>query len=240
MGLSMLKGVLLGDFASSFLATTLMSEQILLMLCHYNSFTHSSWALRESKATFVQELFLTRAGNPFPNPLSCFYVHTLRDCIVNCVASWLLVKPISSVIGWRHSIFLFVGAGSLSSFCYLFSMEASEKNTNNIANYACASNGAFAGFATLSLILPRCYTPLFKRIPLTLFGTFYLIICLHNEYIEPGRTETHRAINIRLENRSFVGGVFFALMYSSLFFQTRAGFGMRQIFYNNIKNAAKL
>ncbi|CCW70231.1 unnamed protein product [Phytomonas sp. Hart1] len=231
----MLAGALSGDSISSIWAMALISEQVFFMLYHYNSCANTSGALCETKASFLQKLFLTRANSSFPNPLSCFYVHTLRDGVLNTVASWLLVKPVTLVIGWPHSIFFFLGAGSLSSFVYLFSTQTSRLKPKTTNDYACASNGAFAGIATLSLILPKRYSPLFERTPLALIGALYLIKCTYDEYIKPMHPETHQERNINLRNRGFIGGVFFALMYSSLFLQTRTDFSMLRIFYKNIK-----
>ncbi|ORC87679.1 uncharacterized protein TM35_000212850 [Trypanosoma theileri] len=224
--------------ASMFFAMTLTSDQTLFLLYHKDSYADNSVMLRSSKPMVMRDVFLTKCTSFFPNPLSCVYVHKTSDAILNSFASFLLVKPIVDVIGWKNGLILYAGAGFFSSFAYLFSSQLSSTKTNTRFDCCATSNGAFAGFAALSLALPKCYIPASKRVPVSYLGIPYLIKCTYDEYIGPKFLEKRESNAIELRNWGFVGGVFFSMIFSSLVLRTRTDFGRMNVFWSNIKRSS--
>ncbi|KAH9598533.1 hypothetical protein LSM04_002697 [Trypanosoma melophagium] len=224
----------LGSNASIFFAMTLTSDQTLFLLYHKDSYADNSVMLRSSKPMVMRDVFLTKSSSFFPNPLSCVYVHKTSDAFLNTCASWLLVKPIVDVIGWKNGLLLYAGAGFFSSFAYLFSAQLSSTKINTRFDCAATSNGAFASFAALSLAMPKCYIPASKRVPVSCLGIPYLIKCTYDEYIGPKFVEKREPNAIELRNWGFVGGIFFAMIFSSLVLRTRTDLGRMKIFWSNI------
>lgn len=222
------------DVTSTLFSLVLASEQFLFTLYHYNSYANNPVMLRSPKPMVMRDVFLTKSNSMIPNPLSCLYVTTLSDCLVNCAASYLLVKPICAVLGVRHSIALYVGSGFFSSFAYLFSCQMNKSKTNSDYDCTCTSNGAYCGFAAVSLGMRQCCIPFSKRSPVAVVGAAYVAKCAYDEYLSPRLVERRRPGDIELRNWGFVGGVFFGFMYGSLFLRTRTDFRLMRTFYRNI------
>ncbi|RNE99873.1 putative serine protease PepD [Trypanosoma rangeli] len=221
--------------AAMLYAMALSSDQMLFFLYHKGSYADNPVMLRSPKPMVMRDVFLTKCSSFLPNPLSCVYVHTVFDAVLNCLASWFLVRPIVDVIGWRSGLVLYAGSGLFSSFAYLFGCQLSSTKANTSFDCAATSNGAFAGFAALSLILPKCYLPASKRVPVYYFGIPYLAKCTYDEYVGPKLVEKRKAEAIELRNWGFIGGVFFAFMFSSLVLRTRSDFGRMNLFWANLR-----
>lgn len=222
------------EATASIFSLMLMSEQFCFMLYHYNSYANNPVMLRSPKPMVMRDVFLTKANTMFPNPLSCLYVTTLPDCFINCAMSYLMVHPICVLIGWRHCLALYFGSGLMSSFAYLFASQVNKNKVNTKFDCTATSNGAYAGFATLSFVLPNCHIPWSKRAPVAAVGVAYMIKCTYAEYIKPAFIQKRVSGEIELRNWGFVGGAFFGLIYASLFLRTKADFGLMRKFYTNI------
>ncbi|KEG12225.1 hypothetical protein DQ04_01881090 [Trypanosoma grayi] len=222
--------------AGIFFALTLTTDQTLFLLYHKDSYADNPVMLRSPKPMVMRDVFLTKASSLFPNPLSCVYVHKTSDAVINSLASWFVVKPIVEIIGWKSGLALYAGAGLFSSFAYLFSGQLSPTKLNTRYDCCATSNGAVAGFAALSLALPKCYIPGSRRVPVYYVGIPYMLKCTYDEYIAPKFLESRDPGAIELRNWGFVGGVFFAMMFSSLVLRTRTDFGSMKIFWGNMRN----
>lgn len=223
------------EITGSIMAMVLTSDQTLFTLYHHNSYAANPVMLRSPKPMVMRDVFLTRSSAFYPNPLSCMYVSTGTDCLVNCAMAWAVAKPLTEVLGWRHAAAVYVGAGFFSSFAYVFAAQVSRTKTNTQFDCNATSNGAFAGYATLSLMMPRCYIPFLKRTPIAWVGAPYLAKCAYEEYVSPRFVERRRPGDIELRNWGFVGGVFFTLIYSALFFRTRRDFTLARTFLHNLQ-----
>lgn len=223
------------QITGSLVAMALMSNQTLFMMYHTNSYANNSVLLRSPKPMIMRDIFLTRANSFFPNPLSCLYVANPTDCVTNCAAAWLLAKPIAEVIGWRQAMVVYCGSGFFSSFAYLFATQINPSKINTEYDCNATSNGAYAGLATLSLLLPKCYLPYSKRTPIAWVGGPYLAKCVYDEYIAPKWVERRVEDYTELRNWGFVGGVFFTLIYSSLCLGTRRDLKLATLFYQNLQ-----
>ncbi|AYU79605.1 hypothetical protein, conserved [Leishmania donovani] len=222
------------EITGSIMAMALTTDQTLFILYHSNSYAANPVMLRSSKPMVMRDVFLTRGSAFYPNPLSCLYVTNGTDCVVNCVMAWAVAKPLTEVLGWRHAMAVYVGAGLFSSFAYVFAAQVSRTKTNSQFDCNATSNGAYAGYATLSLMMRGCYIPYLKRVPVMWAGVPYLLKCTYDEYVSPRLVERRRAGDIELRNWGFVGGVFFTLIYSSLFFRTRKDFSLARKFFQNL------
>lgn len=227
------------EITGSIMAMALTTDQTLFALYHSNSYAANPVMLRSPKPMVMRDVFLTKSSSFFPNPLSCFYVARLSDSIVNCSMAWLLAKPITEVLGWRHALAIYIGAGFFSSFAYVFASQVSKNKTTSQFDCTATSNGAFAGYATLALLMPKCYIPYTKRAPIVYVGVPYLMKCAYEEYIGPKFVEKRRPGDIELRNWGFIGGVFFTLMYSRLFFRTRVDFTLAKTFFSNLQRTTK-
>ncbi|KPI84227.1 hypothetical protein ABL78_6713 [Leptomonas seymouri] len=223
------------EITGSVMAMVLTTDQALFTLYHSNSYAANPVLLRSPKPMVMRDVFLTKCNSFFPNPLSCMYVSNITDCLANCAMAWTVAKPITEVLGWRHAMAVFIGGGLFSSFAYIFAMQVNKKKSNSMFDCTSTSNGAYAAYATLSLMMPRCYIPYLKRVPIMWVGVPYLLKCAYDEYISPKFVERRRPGDIELRNWGFVGGVFFTLIYSSLFFRTRKDFTLARTFFKNIE-----
>lgn len=228
-----------GEITGSIMAMALTSDQTLFALYHSNSYAANPVMLRSPKPMVMRDVFLTKSNSFIPNPLSCFYVSSLWDSAMNCGMAWLVAKPITEVLGWRHALAVYIGAGFFSSFAYVFATQVNRKKVNSEFDCTSTSNGAYAGYATLSLLMPKCYIPYMKRAPIMYVGVPYLLKCGYQEYISPKYVEKRRPGEIELRNWGFIGGVFFTLMYSRLFFRTRTDFTMAKTFFSNLQKTTK-
>ncbi|KPA86707.1 hypothetical protein ABB37_00798 [Leptomonas pyrrhocoris] len=226
------------EITGSVMAMALMSDQTLFTLYHSNSYAANPVMLRSPKPMVMRDVFLTKCTSFFPNPLSCLYVANLTDCVTNCAMAWTVAKPITEVLGWRHAVGLYIGAGFFSSFAYIFAMQVNKAKANSKFDCTATSNGSYAAYATLALMMPRCYIPYLKRAPIMWLAVPYLLKCTYDEYISPRFVERRRPGDIELRNWGFVGGVFFTLIYSSLFFRTRSDFTLARMFFKNIQKSA--
>ncbi|KAK7201141.1 hypothetical protein NESM_000175000 [Novymonas esmeraldas] len=226
------------EITGSVVAMVLTTDQTLFTLYHHNSYAANPVMLRSSKPMVMRDVFLTRSSCVYPNPLSCLYVTNGRDCVTNCVMAWAVAKPLTEALGWRHAAAVYVGAGLFSSFAYVFAAQVSSTKTNSRFDCNATSNGAYAGYATLSLMMRGCYIPYLKRVPVMWAGAPYLLKCAYDEYVSPRFVERRRRGDIELRNWGFVGGVFFTLMYSSLLLRTRADLGLAQTFFQNLQRRA--
>ncbi|EAN96583.1 hypothetical protein C3747_613g3 [Trypanosoma cruzi] len=224
--------------AATFFAMVLTSGQALFFLYHKDSYADNPVMLRSSKPMVMRDVFLTKCSSFFPNPLSCVYVHKASDAFLNSLTSWLLVRPIVDVIGWKSGVALYAGSGLFSSFAYLFGCQLRRTKTNTQFDCNATSNGAFAGFAALSLMMPKCYIPASRRAPVYYVGIPYIVKCAYDEYIGPTFFEKREPGNIELRNWGFVGGVFFAFIFSSLVLRTRSDFGRMNLFWTNLKKTS--
>lgn len=227
------------EITATLLSMLLTTEQTMFMMYHYNSYANNPSMLRSSKPMIMRDIFLTRSNSMLPNPLSGIYVNSIIDCGVNGLFTWLLVHPVTVVIGWRHALALFIGGGCLSSFAYLFGVQVNPRKINTKFDCACTSNGAFASFAALSLIIPKNYIPFSKRTSTAWLGLMYLTKCTYDEYISPKFVETRPPGVAEVRNWGFVGGAFFGLMYASLFLRTKYDFRLLRVFYQNIYAAKR-
>lgn len=223
------------DIISSIFAMVVSTVQTLFMLYHLNSYANNPAMLRSSKPMVMRDIFLTRPATNIPNPLSCVYVSTVSDCIVNCVCTWLFVKPIVSVVGWRSGTVIYMGSGFFSAFAYLFGAQVNKKKLNTQFDCACTSNGAMAGFAALTLAFPKTYIPFSRRVPIVYAGVPYLLKCTYDEYIWPRYVQKRKPGDIELRNWGFIGGAFFGLIYGSLAFRTKADFSLLRRFTRNMR-----
>ncbi|CAD2215912.1 hypothetical protein, conserved [Angomonas deanei] len=224
------------DVMASLTAMVLASDQLCFLLYHHNSYANSPALLRSKKPMVMRDFFLTRSNSFFPNPLSCVYVTSPLDTVVNCVAAFTIVKPVTFLLGWRHTIAVYIGAGFFSSFAYLFSVQMNKNKTVSEYDCACTSNGAFAGVATLSLFMKNAIVPFSKGLASYYFAIPYLLKCTYDEYIGPKFVEHRSKDTIELRNWGFVGGVFFTLVYSTLLLRSRTDFRMARKFYQNINH----
>jgi membrane associated rhomboid family serine protease len=227
------------EITGSIMAMALTTDQTLFALYHSNSYAANPVMLRSPKPMVMRDVFLTKCKSFIPNPLSCLYVANMTDCLTNCAMAWAVAKPITEVLGWRHVLALYVGAGFFSSFAYVFATQMDKSKTNSEYDCTATSNGAYAAYATLSLMMPRCYIPYLRRVPIMWLGAPYLLKCTYDEYIAPKFVERRRPGDIELRNWGFVGGVFFTLIYSSLFLRTRADFTLARTFFKNLPKAPK-
>ncbi|KAG5476584.1 hypothetical protein CUR178_03755 [Leishmania enriettii] len=226
------------EITGSMVAMALTTDQTLFILYHSNSYAANPVMLRSPKPMLMRDVFLTRSSAFYPNPLSCLYVTNGTDCFVNGIMAWVLAKPLTEALGWRHAVAVYVGAGLFSSFAYVFASQVSRTKTNTPFDCSATSNGAYAGYATLSLMMRECYIPYLRRVPIMWAGVPYLLKCTFEEYIAPRLVERRRAGDIELRNWGFVGGVFFTLIYSSLFFRTRKDFSLARTFFQNLQQRA--
>ncbi|CAJ1026831.1 hypothetical protein NXY56_003732 [Leishmania guyanensis] len=222
------------EITGSIMAMVLSTDQTLFVLYHHNSYAANPVMLRSSKPMVMRDVFLTRSNASYPNPLSCLYVTNGTDCFVNCVMAWVVAKPLTEVLGWRHAIALYIGAGLFSSFAYVFAAQVSRTKTTSQFDCSATSNGAYAGYATLSLVMRETYIPYLKRVPIMWAGAPYLLKCTYDEYVSPRLVERRRVGDIELRNWGFIGGVFFTLIYSSLLFRTRRDFNLARTFFQNL------
>ena len=227
------------EITGSIMAMALTSDQTLFTLYHSNSYAANPVMLRSPKPMVMRDVFLTKSSSFFPNPLSCFYVSKKIDCVTNCIVAWTVAKPITEALGWRHALAVYIGAGFFSSFAYLFATQVNKSKINSEFDCTATSNGAYAAYATLSLLMPKCNIPYLKRTPIIWVGVPYLLKCTYDEYISPRFVEYRRPGDIELRNWGFVGGVFFTLIYSSLFFRTRKDFTLARTFFKNIQKPVK-
>ncbi|KAG5501771.1 hypothetical protein JKF63_04039 [Porcisia hertigi] len=226
------------EIAGSIMAMTLATDQTLFVLYHHNSYAANTVMLRSSKPMLMRDVFLTRSNAFCPNPLSCLYVTNGTDCVTNCIMAWAVAKPLTEALGWRHAVATYIGSGLFSSFAYLFAAQMSPTKTNSQFDCCATSNGAYAGYATLSLMMRECYIPYLKRVPIMWVGAPYLLKCTYDEYVSPRLVERRRPGDIELRNWGFVGGVFFTLIYSTLFFRTRKDFSLARTFFQNLQHRA--
>nr|CCC48828.1 conserved hypothetical protein [Trypanosoma vivax Y486] len=222
--------------AAQFFAMALTTDQTSFLIYHTGSYANNSVMLSSRKPLLMRDVFLTKSSSLLPNPLSCIYVHRPIDAFLNSVVSWLLVKPIVEVIGWKSGTVLYVGSGFFSSFAYLLSCQVNSSKTNTRFDCACTSNGAFAGFAALSLAFPRCFVPASKQAPVFFVGVPYLAKCFHEEFIGPKFMERRVDGEVELRNWGFVGGAFFAMIYASLVLRTRADRRQLNDFWKNLSS----
>lgn len=227
------------EVGASLFAMTLASNQTLFSLYHYNSYANNPVLLRSPKPMIMRDVFLTKASQRIPNPLSCLYVTRWQDCLANCILCFCVVKPLTDIIGWRHGAALYLGGGFFASFAYLFGTQLNKCKTNTKYDCACTSNGAFASFAALSLTAPKCCIPYSKRTHAAYIGVPYLAKCAYEEYIGPKFLETRAPGTIEVRNWGFAGGVFFAGIYASLFLRTKADLGLVKSFYRNMNLAGR-
>lgn len=223
------------DVLSTVAAMVMVTDQTLFMLFHYNSYANNPVMLRSSKPMVMRDIFLTKSSSLFPNPLSCIYVTSALDCFVNSVVAYTVAKPLCLIMGWRHTVALYFGAGFFSSFAYLFSGQINKSKFNTEFDCACTSNGSYAGFATLSLFAKNCFIPFSKGVPAYYVGVPYLMKCAYDEYVGPKFVEKRKEGNIEVRNWGCVGGVFFSLMYASLFLRTKGDIALARKFFHNIK-----
>nr|CCC91323.1 unnamed protein product [Trypanosoma congolense IL3000] len=225
--------------AAIFFAMALTTDQTFFLTYHKGSYANNAVMLSSRKPLLMRDVFLTKSSSFFPNPLSCIYVHKTMDAVINSFLSWLLVKPITEIIGWRSAVAIYLGSGLFSGFAYLFSTQLNKRKANTRFDCADTSNGAFAGFAALSLIFPKSYIPTSKSVPTFYIGVPYLAKCTYDEYIGPRYFETREKGAIEIRNWGFIGGVFFAFIYTSLVLQTRANLRCMATFWENLPRRYK-
>lgn len=85
--------------AATLFAMTLMSQQSLFMMYHFDSYAINPIMLRSPKPMVMRDIFLTRVVSSYPNPLSVLYVNSGMDGLCNFLFSWLVVLPVTVVIG---------------------------------------------------------------------------------------------------------------------------------------------
>lgn len=215
-------------------AMALTTNQTFFLTYHMGSYANNAVMLSSRKPMLMRDVFLTKSSSFFPNPLSCVYVHSPLDAVLNSLLAWFLVRPIIEIIGWRSGVAIYFGSGFFSSFAYIFSSQLGTGRTNTPFDCADTSNGAFSGFATLSLVLPKCYIPTSKRIPTSYLGVPYLIKCFYDEYVAPHYVDKREKGAIELRNWGFVGGVFFVMIYTSLVLRTKHDMTTMRTFWRNM------
>lgn len=214
-------------------AMSVTSVYTSFMMYHYGSYASNPVMLRTNKPLIMRDIFLTKCKSFFPNPFSCVYIIGWQDTILNCLAVWFCTLPVASVIGPKHATYVLLGSGFMSSFAYIFQNQINPRKRATEYDCTATSNGAVAGLCALSFLIPKCYIPLSKRTPAAFVGGAWITKCLYDEYVYPNCFQKRRE-DIEVTNWGVIGGVFFALMYSSLVLRTKVDFRAMSTFYTNI------
>lgn len=221
------------DVSAKVFAMSLTSLNTTFMMYHYGSYASNPVMLRSPKPLIMRDVFLTKCTASIPNPLSCLYTTTWQDTVASTVACWFCAMPVVNIIGWRRGTLVYVGAGLLSSFAYIFQNQLNRQKRSTNFDVTCTSNGALAGLCSLSLVLPNCYIPLSKKAVAAPIFLAWWAKCLYDEYLCPTR---HVSGEIQVTNWGSVGGVFFGLIFSSLFLRTKIDKKAMSTFYSNLRS----
>ena len=215
------------------LCMALTVDHCSFMMYHQNSYANNPVMLRSPKPMIMRDIFLTKCNATFPNPLSCIYSLDPLSAATDVVSTWLIGLPVASRIGWPHCLGVYVVGGMFSGFAYLFQSQLSKTKNNTKFDCNCTSRGALAAFFSLSFLVPQCYVPMTNRFPAAILAAGFISLLAYDEYIRP-KVFPPQPGSIELTNWGFVGGVFGAMIYSSLFLRTKTDFGMMRRFYGNI------
>jgi len=119
--------------------------------------------------------------------------------------------------------------------------------------YACTSNGAFSGLATLSLLLGgelRNRGSVFygKKMLISVLSTSYIASCLYEEQASRRNTkdrvlspsslsEVSSASGAEVVNAGVIGGIFYGCIHYVLFFRTKFDMALKRKFHANLAHS---
>ncbi|CUE85939.1 transmembrane protein, putative [Bodo saltans] len=219
------------DPSAKIFAMSMTSLNSMFMMYHYNSYANNPVMLRTNKPLIMRDVFLTKCTSMFPNPLSSIYTTSWFDALTSSAMHWLCAMPVVNIIGWRMGLVVYFGSGAMSSFAYLFQHQINPTKRKTKYDCACSSNGALAGLCTLSLLLPKCYIPTSKNVHAAPLALLWWGKCLFDEYYLSRRGEVGQ---IQVTNSGSIGGIFFGLMFASLFLRTKVDLSAMRAFYRNL------
>lgn len=218
------------DAHAKIFAMSMTSLNAMFMMYHYNSYANNPIMLRTNKPLIMRDVFLTKCTAMFPNPLSSVYTTSWFDALTSSTMHWLCGMPVVNIIGWRMGLAAYFGAGAFSSFAYLFQNQLNPSKRNTKYDCACTSNGALAGLCTLSLLLPKCYVPLSKNVHAGPLALLWFGKCFYDEFQASCRPQGE----ILVTNSGSIGGIFFGLIFASLFLRTKVDASAMRTFYRNL------
>lgn len=218
------------DPAAKVFAMGMTSLNAMFMMYHYNSYASNPIMLRTNKPLIMRDIFLTKCTAKFPNPLSAVYITSWNDALTNSLVHWLCAMPVVNIIGWRMSLAVYFGAGATSSFAYIFQNQINPVKRKTKYDCCCTSNGALAGLCTLSLLLPKCYIPMSKNVSAAPLALGWWMKCLSDEYLfSPAGDNT-----IQVTNSGSIGGIFFGLIFATVFLRSKIDASAVRTFYKNL------